>query len=341
MLLQQLYNPRLSDRRLEGSRCSLPDGSFGHVHKLRDLLKQEEIVLREREEQFLNDLFATECEGAADGCLAGPRRALQPRPELLTSPALAPLLRAAEPLVDRALDDGARLRAYRLGALELRTVTEPGGDEVVGAVFSAPTATMAAAARLAAEDRIVKVVEYVERGVLGLDARCTDARSQRRFYRRYFVLFETATGGAILTERRRDGCAVWVEQPADLGERRALGRVQRFADLSSGAGATVGETAARYAREVPGLAAGSMAASRRRRYAHEAFAWAFAADGPPRRALAVLRQGRQAAGMAATQRASRLSRAAGCGGPLPQAGRLELRLAAAPHKNVFSGLFAD
>lgn len=51
-LLRLIFNPHLSDRRMEGDLFLPPDASFSLVKKLRNLTKSEEVVRAQRREHF-------------------------------------------------------------------------------------------------------------------------------------------------------------------------------------------------------------------------------------------------------------------------------------------------
>merc|ERR1719277_1745151 len=150
---------------------------------------------------------------------------------------LEPVLRSATPVFDKATEDGTRFRIYQLGSLEVRTTQAYDGAEVIGAVLSSRTLE-ATPAEVLDRDRIVKVVEYVER-----DHQTTSATT---LYRRYYVVYNTDLGNSVVTEKLRDGTVTWEENPANLNDRNSLAKVCRSAEC---AGSTVRDAKARQARE--------------------------------------------------------------------------------------------
>jgi len=60
-LLKDVFNPALSDRRIEGNFFAPPDARHSYVTKLRVLVKEEQAVRQKREEHFASTafLFAT------------------------------------------------------------------------------------------------------------------------------------------------------------------------------------------------------------------------------------------------------------------------------------------
>merc|ERR1712061_603741 len=154
----------------------------------------------------------------------------QARPEYVTeAPMLKQALESASPVFDKRTEDGIRFRVYRLGSLEVRTVQEHAGDEVIGAVFSQAASDHKRGCGVQGLAKVVKVTEYVERSC-GPDNKCY----------RFFAVLETEQGDAILTEQLGNGDIAWQENPAELEDRRSLAKVSRTADCQS-AGVTYRE----------------------------------------------------------------------------------------------------
>jgi hypothetical protein len=63
-LLRQIFQPRLSDRRLEGDRFVPPDVTSTNMDKLRSLLKNEEWIRLQRKTHFFSKKFSTENPGS-------------------------------------------------------------------------------------------------------------------------------------------------------------------------------------------------------------------------------------------------------------------------------------
>merc|ERR1719464_2260981 len=110
-----------------------------------------------------------------------------------------------------------------MGSLEVRTTQEHDGEEVVGAVFSirASAQTSEGRKRMNESEKIIKVSEYVRTDYASLGA-C----------RRSYIVLETESGGAVVTEKLSDGTVVWEENPEDLQDRNSLARFIRSGDCS-------------------------------------------------------------------------------------------------------------
>jgi len=228
-LLEEVFNPRLSDRRDEGERFVPPSASVEYVSALRALVKEEATLRQDRQERFCSEDFAMGSPGplfpsswAAWGAqrkvpaAAAPGR-LHARPDYKAE--AFKLLKNAVPVFDDSCEDGMRFRIYQVGSIEVRTTQELDGAEVVGAVFSSRAATQAPKTEeawgvVAKVDRIVKVSEYVEAP------------------RRYYIVLETNLGDMIVTEKLANGSVCWVENPEDLEYRNSLAKVVRAVDCS-------------------------------------------------------------------------------------------------------------
>mmetsp|Transcript_54458 Transcript_54458/g.153357 ORF Transcript_54458/g.153357 Transcript_54458/m.153357 type:complete len:673 (-) Transcript_54458:122-2140(-) len=255
--LRLLFNPSLSDRREEGDLFVPPDPSCEYISALRDLVRGEGEVQQRRVEHFLGRGFAAGDAGplfpsswaSTVGVRSG--RALRRMP-LGRAPAaegrrpvgaeaarLERALRSAAPLFDEGTEDGTRFRVFRVGNLEVRSTQAYGGKEVVGVVFSHHARIQAppAGARPSAimDEKIVKVTEYVEDARPGDAAAAKPARAgggrQARAQRppsspyRYYVVLETASQDAIVTEKLEDGRVRWEENPEDLEARNTMAKV--------------------------------------------------------------------------------------------------------------------
>lgn len=121
-------------------------------------------------------------------------------------------------------------RIYSLGILEVRTVQEIDGEELVGAVFSTQPLPKAAGPSVDVDEheKLSKATLYVERAGGSIKAACPSAQ------RRYFVIFETATGRKIRMELLATGEATWEPEPADLEDRNSLAKVLVSADCKLG-----------------------------------------------------------------------------------------------------------
>lgn len=155
-LLKHVFNPHMSDRRSEGEAFMPPPTSPVYLQKLKELVKAEQVVLRQRRAHFFSEAFQVDSAGplfppswTSSMQLDLPAHCLaklpspKARPDFLAqADVLRPKLAAAKPSFDRVAEDGARFRAYRVGALEVRTIQEAGGKEAIGMVFDVATPEM-------------------------------------------------------------------------------------------------------------------------------------------------------------------------------------------------------
>mmetsp|Transcript_107455 Transcript_107455/g.269550 ORF Transcript_107455/g.269550 Transcript_107455/m.269550 type:complete len:895 (+) Transcript_107455:103-2787(+) len=257
-LLKDVFHPCLSDRRQEAEHFTPPPTSASYMQKLRQLVKGEQLVRRQRKEHFcsayfnMNDaglLFPSswtssfEIEHSADAAAALP---LHARTDFAAEAGLLrEALRFAAPVFDKCTEDGMRFRIYKIGSLQVRTLQEHAAEEAVAAVFStrAPqTVAVAAASRGQASrgakesEKIVKATEYVER-----------AEGSARF--KSYVVLETEEGHFIVVEKAAVGVVPWAENPAGLDDRNSLAKVIRSKDCRD-SGMTVGVIKGVYVQEL-------------------------------------------------------------------------------------------
>jgi hypothetical protein len=145
-LLKTVFNPALTDRRNEGDLFVPPSTSAAYLKKLRALVKDEESLRARRKEVFLSEEFAMDQPGCLFPHSWTPsieinenesQRKLELCPEYKAlASTLAPKLREAKPVFDKATEEGTNFRIYTLGSLEVRTTQEFEGDEIIGAVLS-------------------------------------------------------------------------------------------------------------------------------------------------------------------------------------------------------------
>jgi hypothetical protein len=260
-LLKQLFNPELSDRRSEGDLFIAPDTSYTTVTRLRGLLKDEEKVRARRKEHFFCEAFDMNNPGSLFPTSWVPsfetnmekHKTLCPRPEYTGEAAdlLKQVLKMSVPVFDRITEEGLRFMVYQLGSLEVRTTQDLSGEETIGAVFSVSVAAKSAKRKeFKAEDKIVKVTEYVERA-------CQEIRKGPSV--NYYVVLETQRGEKIVTECLSDGTVTWEADTGSVDDRNSLAKVTRSADTRSRH--TVGELMAQHTAVAQ---AGS--ASARKRY---------------------------------------------------------------------------
>lgn len=195
-----------------------------------------------------------------------PHGSLVARPEYKeqASELLKDALRDSAPVFDKPTEEGMRFRIYSLGSLEVRTVQDLGGSEVVGAVFSIQNvkALGSASGLVPDQEKVVKATEYVER---------TSGAG-----RGYFVVLETESGHKVRMERLASGKVAWQPNPDDLEDRNSLAKV-----ISTGKcnlGTLVGDMKAYQTTMVKACADSSPAPGKR--HAKNLFARATGAPAP-------------------------------------------------------------
>lgn len=167
-LLRKVFNSKLSDRRSEGDLFAPPDASHTYVTKLRALVKEEESVRQRRKANFFAKAFAVDEPGplfpsswksSFESNAQRPQTTLVPRPEYKEEQSVELLqdtLRTSSPIFDKTTEEGLRFRIYSLGSLEVRTIQEVDGDEVVGSVFSVQKS------QELDNEKVFKALQYVE-----------------------------------------------------------------------------------------------------------------------------------------------------------------------------------
>jgi hypothetical protein len=287
-LLKDVFNPYVSDRRSEADAFVPPDGSATYVRILRRLVEEERRTREERVARFLREDFSTAEPGPffpiawapAAGEAAVSAGATKPFLRRHTGKVNVTLqdLQRAESLFDKCAEDGTRFRIYRHGSLEVRTTQEHGGREVIGAVLSRGLQ------ELDEDDCIVKVTEYVEKGI-------QDAQEEEEALPPYvsYVVFETKAGHSIVTQLHPDGSVAWEEDPDGAAARHARARAVRTAAPPKGAAASVRDLRSYVARaaEEATCTAGLSSPTRGKRYAQATFTraaagrWPARAEAPP------------------------------------------------------------
>jgi len=169
------------------------------------------------------------------------RGVLHSRPDFIGLPFWEEVLQGTEADFDKSTEEGLTFRVYHLGCVEIRSVQELDGKEVIGAIFSsrpesAPTQAKKGGKKSSSE-RIVKVTEYVEASRLesilvdGVRKSASDAG----LFRHYFVVLETDEANRIVSEQLSTGRTTWQENPDDLEYRTSLAKVLRHATCRNGA----------------------------------------------------------------------------------------------------------
>merc|ERR1712217_572962 len=211
LLLNQVFNPALSDRRSEGNRFVPPDTSREYVQRLRALVQEETAMQEQRMDHFFSKEFEQDNAGplfplswtsnmeiSHEGKC---RPQLHPRQDFAQAHMLEDALESVVPDFDKVTEDGSRFSIYRIGSLEVRTIAEQDCEPVIGAVFSVHAAT-----------------EYVDRAGLEFQV---------------YVVLETDQKNKLVVEDMEDGTLRFEENPSNLEDRTSLAKVPRTATCSN------------------------------------------------------------------------------------------------------------
>jgi hypothetical protein len=260
-ILKEIFNEKLSDRRLEGEKFIPPDASYSYVCRLRELLKEEDNVRRRRMDLFFSEDFDTDrLDAAFPSCWKTSAEISRGRSQIRTSDGqshemlhrrkdyerevelLDQVLKSSAPIFEKSTEEGMTFRIYRIGSLEFRSTQEVGMREKIGAVFSIHSSMLGTRPSMAYKSKVImnsekitKVTEYVEKAANG-----SAAAGDGAFYHRYFVVFETEKNHKLLSELLRNGRMQWVENE-DFEPRLSLAKVLRYAECAKQSGASIGD----------------------------------------------------------------------------------------------------
>merc|ERR1712217_322075 len=143
-------------------------------------------------------------------------------------PVFEHILQSAAPQFDKHTEDGSRFRIYKLGSLEIRTVQEYGGREVIEVVFSMhpPKHLLLEGRReqrLIEQENIVKATLYVEGGLP--ETRPASGSKAASCDHHMYAVFETGKANMIVTEMAENGTMAWEMNPRNLDVRSSLAKV--------------------------------------------------------------------------------------------------------------------
>merc|ERR1711953_161461 len=202
-------------------------GSREYVQRLRALVQEEMAMQEQRMDVFFSKAFEQENAGplfplswASNMEISRDSKSrpqLHERQDFAQAHMLEDALESVVPDFDKETEDGSRFSIYRIGSLEVRTITEPDCEPVIGAVFSvhAPSEHKPG---IPEQEVIVKATEYVER--VGLEFQV-------------YVTLETDQKNVLVIEELEDGTLRFEENPSNLDDRTSLAKVLRTADCSS------------------------------------------------------------------------------------------------------------
>lgn len=225
--MNELFHPRLCDRRLEGELFVPPDNSPAYQTALKNLLKREREVRTKRKAHFTSTTFAMASPGSLFPAAWNPNfqiargqtpKSTPPQAELTVCDFKSKVeqvkeaLRSATPVFEQGVEDGSLYRIYRLGSLEVRSIQEHNAEEEVVAVF-----TLQGSTTLDEELKEASKDEKVDKVLLYVEGTAQDPH--------YFVVMETDQGNTILTEKLKDGKSTFTLNPSALAERTSLSKV--------------------------------------------------------------------------------------------------------------------
>jgi hypothetical protein len=224
-LLKNIFNPRLSDRRIEGDAFVPPPTSLGYMHKLKLLTKEESDVQQARKNHFFSTDFRMDQAGALFPAswnnsveieqTEDISPTLRSRPDFKAQESLLEeVLKSTVPSFDKKTEDGTQFLIYRLGSLEVRATQEQNGKRVIGAVFSTNSEQEFQPLKEDQEDeKIVKATQYVEKASAG------------SLHCHYYVVYETQGGHKVVTEKLSNGAVAWKVDPENVEDRNSLAKV--------------------------------------------------------------------------------------------------------------------
>jgi len=240
ILLKNLFNPFMSDRREEQDQFVPPDTSCAYLNRLNKLMKEEDACRESRMNHFFSKQFVASNPGPLFPsswkdyleierikAASGPplEDTLHERPDYKDQAHMFEhILKSVIPVFDQTSEEGIRWRVYKVGSIEVRTTQKLNEIEVVGAVFSTrpvPQSTVSGKQGQEVKDHelLAKVTMYVEK----------DPRRQSQH--QYYLVLETdpyylgaEDGNTVVTEMLSDGTVTWKENPADLEDRNSLAK---------------------------------------------------------------------------------------------------------------------
>eukprot|EP00421_Protoceratium_reticulatum_P021526 CAMPEP_0168383302 /NCGR_PEP_ID=MMETSP0228-20121227/13833_1 /TAXON_ID=133427 /ORGANISM="Protoceratium reticulatum, Strain CCCM 535 (=CCMP 1889)" /LENGTH=1159 /DNA_ID=CAMNT_0008396449 /DNA_START=91 /DNA_END=3569 /DNA_ORIENTATION=+ len=301
LLLREIYDPYLSDRRDDGDLFVPPDTSFSYVQNLRRLVAEERRARQCRKDHFFSSDFVVGNAGpffpsawtssfelSRGQVLQRVHQGAHPRPEQYRTytgelPQSLRNLGALEPAFDRAAEDGTRFRIYRSGGLEVRTTQEPDGKESIGVVFLTGVSTQVCEEdrqpqRVNGEERVAKVTEYVESAIDDALRAKEGGRQPWPHARNSYITFETEDGNVMVTEMLKDGTVTWEANPAGLEDRNLRARVVRAA-TSFKTAVSIRDIAA-FRAKAARLSEAGASSSDRKHFTQVAYNWAMGQAAP-------------------------------------------------------------
>jgi len=140
-LLSSIFNPSLCDRRDEGDSFAPPDVNCEYGHRLRNLVKEEDVVRHKRTKHFFSEKFVTAEPGPLFPFTWKDSYEVHTAPVglVLANPdavVLDNVLKSTVPAFDKVTEEGMRFRIYTSGTLEVRTTQVQEGKENVGVAFA-------------------------------------------------------------------------------------------------------------------------------------------------------------------------------------------------------------
>lgn len=225
-LLKEVFNPNLSDRRKEVEFFTPPPTSSTYMQRLKNLVRGEQIVRQQRKEHFCSVIFKSDDPGplfpsswtASFGIERGAQDAerppaLRPHPEYLEANALREAVSAAAPSWQQQAEDGTVYRVYRLGSLEVRTMQEYDGEEVMAMAFSSAKPCPEASESVDESELVVKATEFAE---FATGRPC-----------HLYTVLVTDAGHVVVVEQDASMAPKWSYNPPSVQDRNSLAKVIR------------------------------------------------------------------------------------------------------------------
>lgn len=283
VLMKDVFNPRLSDRRLEGDGFAPPATRSSYLRKLRRLVQEEARIRQDRLRHFVTGGFATEDPGplfppswVSRINISSWQVPCHLDPDAYDTDVALEDLAEDGVVFDRATEEGLRFRIYRQGQLEIRTTQEHGRAERIGVVFSRESKFQAAIWGPESVTKVALCVSHSQNTSIPEEEGL--AKEEQRPSSHYFLLLRSKSGGVIVTSCVPQGQVPWEECPKDLEARLADSKVLGTADTSQ-AGLTVQDFRAYASAHTAAVQNNPVAPSVCKRYAQSAYNWARRAAG--------------------------------------------------------------
>lgn len=243
-LLRKIFNPHLSDRRLDKDRFIPPTRDPEYIDKLRQLVDEEWFIQEERRKIFMSPDFTpgqhsppfpymwrSKYGVAVDESVP---RAIgevvkgRPLKKVANSKASVDMLKEMKLIFEGMTEDGTHFRIYQNSTMEVRTIQEHDQSETIAVVFMiVRPIPLTDDGTLSGKESVIQVTLCVGAGGDGPQSGLEmpeQEDSEAMPHYRFFCLAETKGvrgNHRIITEMLSDGTVTWEEDPPDIEHRRS------------------------------------------------------------------------------------------------------------------------